>query len=88
MSTPIKVVVTVTQEVEVTIEQIASWFAAMDDDQQAKFFVEVAKIAQSWKDPGMQWWLVGSHLRNCECSTEDARELVRTLYAGLERGSH
>jgi hypothetical protein len=85
-----KASVTQTVEVEVTVERLAEWFSALDDDAQARFFVEVARVGEKWGPGKMeyQFWLVGSHLRNCACSTEDARELVRTINAGMEQGSH
>jgi hypothetical protein len=81
-----RVPVTVTTEIDLTIETAASWFANMSDEEQADFFVEVAKAALKWKCQGhwaTQFWLVGRHLRDCECSTDDARELVRNLASGM-----
>jgi hypothetical protein len=66
---------------------VAAWFCELNDEGQADFFIEVARIAEGWKvHQGQQWWLVGSHLRKCECSTNQARELIRDLHHGLENG--
>lgn len=84
----------VVTRVKLDIELVARWFANLDDDSQARFFVAVAAAAKSWpvdaRHAGQwhQWYQVGSHLRNCECSSEDAREMVRHIHDGLETGSH
>lgn len=65
-------------------ETAAQWFCGLTDEGQADFFIEVAKQAQSWERyHADQWWYVGRHLRTCSCSTDDAREVVRSLYSGL-----
>ena len=65
--------------------ELASAFCEMDDDGQAKFFVECARIAGTWTSAyaGMQWHLVGRHLRDCECSTEEARDMVKEICEGI-----
>jgi len=81
-------------EVKLDLETVAKWFAELDDDEQARFFVIVAKEAEEWPKgkfnfgPSHQWWSIGSHLRNCECSSEGARDLVRGMYEGLCNGTH
>lgn len=63
---------------------LAEVFAEMGDEDQAQFFIEVAEIAKTWEDVTFrQWYSVGAHLRTCKCSTDDARELVRSLAAGV-----
>jgi hypothetical protein len=76
----------VTVDVEVTPQVLAEAFAAMDDEAQAQFFIEVAALARKWKDadPGRQWFAVGRHLRTCTCSTEEARDLVREIATGVD----
>jgi len=71
-------------DVKLTPAQVAEAFADLDDEQQTRFFVEVARIASTW-EPGTapQWRLVSRHLRDCPCSTDDARELVRDLAHAL-----
>lgn len=83
----------ITTKVTLTLEQVAAWFANLDDDSQARFFVEVAKAAKNWKSnsglgASWQWYQIGSHLKNCECATEEAREIVRAMHEGLCNGTH
>lgn len=74
----------VTVSVELSVEQIAAAFAELNDDEQARVIVEVARIAGSWTNTNLdQWYAVGRHLRTCSCSSEDARELVRRIALGL-----
>jgi hypothetical protein len=80
--------VKLTREIKLTPEELAEAFCEMDDDSQAKFFVECARIERSWDRAGSfmyvdQWREVGKHLRECACSTEDAREMVRRLADGI-----
>ena len=65
-------------DVPLTLEQLAGLFVELDDDSQAKFFVEVARLMQGWTphERNMQAHYIGRHLRDCACSTEEARELV------------
>lgn len=49
------------------------------------------QIADTWDaafGPGHQWYNVGSHLRNCKCSTPRAREIVEEMHNGLLHGTH
>ena len=62
-----------------TPAQVAEAFCDLDDERQAQFFVEVARLAQEWPKAHYQWSLVGNHLRDCECSTEAARDMVREI---------
>jgi len=71
------------------IRSLASRFANLNDDNQAKVLVEVARIMAAWPSPpsyGMGWQAhaIGRHLRTCECSTEEAREFVRAMASGME----
>lgn len=73
-----------------SMRDLAHVFCQWDDDAQAKFFVAVADIMEAW-GPGKldgQAWYIGGHLRNCKCSTEAARELIRSLAHGLEKSEH
>lgn len=73
-----------TVDVALTPAQLAEAFCDMNDEDQAQFFIEVAALAEKWPDrSGMQWILVGRHLRECGCSTDQARELVRTIVEGM-----
>jgi hypothetical protein len=75
-------------------EGLAEEFCRLDDDAQARFFVHVARIASTW--PRNQYganaaeWqasAIGRHLKNCSCSTEEARDFVRDIAAEFEAQS-
>jgi hypothetical protein len=75
-----------TTKINIDLKPAAEWFANLSDEQQADFFVEVAKASKVWECQGRwatQYWLVGRHLRDCSCSTDDARELVEEMARGL-----
>ena len=74
----------VTVTMALSTEQLAAAFCELDDDAQAKFFVECARIAAEWPPHFDQFYEVGRHLRTCDCSTPAARELVRRIVAGME----
>lgn len=85
-----KVKVTTTTEIEVDLALLAEAFCGLDDDGQAQFFVEVAKRFNAW-GPGkadQQCWYIGGHLRNCECSTSEARDLIESIHGGMQRSLH
>lgn len=72
-------------EVELDIEVAAKWFAGLNDDEQSKFFVAVAKaIDLPHFQAETQWLAIGNHLATCECSTEDAREMIRGIVYGMD----
>jgi hypothetical protein len=68
-------------DLKLTPETLAAAFCDMDDEQQAQFFIEAARIAETWTSSSrhMQWFYVGRHLKTCTCSTEDARAMVRDI---------
>lgn len=68
------------QSVE-TPEALADLFCDLDDDQQARFFVRAAAVMDGWGfgKLDMQAIYIGRHLRTCACSSDGARELVRTI---------
>lgn len=70
--------------IELNVEQLAAAFCELDDDTQAKFFVECARLAATWPPHVDQFYAVGRHLRTCNCSTPEARELIRRIVAGME----
>lgn len=74
-------------DVELTPAQLAEAFCSLGDEEQAQVFIEAAAIAEKWREsggsPGMQWHLVGGHLRKCACSTEEAREMVEAIAGGM-----
>lgn len=90
MKDPLRISTTVTTEIELGVDQAAAWFCGLDDDQMARFFVAVAAIAKATyeRDPDHQWYAVGGHLKSCKCSTEDAREMVRSLAHYMETSAH
>jgi hypothetical protein len=74
-------------EVEVPVDPkgLAEMFCGMDDEKQAQFFIEAAAIASKWEHgSGMQWYLVGRHLKNCGCSTIEARDMVQEIARSCE----
>ena len=69
---------------------LAEAFCGLDDDAQAGFFIDVARIMGKWdNDTGSsresQLWAVGRHLATCECSTPEAVELIETISAAATR---
>lgn len=83
-----KVTFTVQTQVTLDIETLADAFAEMTDDDQAQFFVAVAARFAKFQNGATQGWFIGGHLRNCECSTEEARELIRDIADGLRNSTH
>lgn len=72
-------------EVDITPELLGQMFADMDDDAQCRFFVAAAEVASKWPgDWGGQFYQVGVHLQSCDCSSEDARDLIRMIACGME----
>lgn len=63
---------TTTLDAPLTIEQLAGLFADLDDDSQAKFFVEAARLLGS------------QHVRDCACSTEEAREFLTAIVEAMQ----
>lgn len=81
--------VKLTTEIELDVETAAKWFASLDDDQMCRFLVAVANEAEKWaRPPDMQWHYLGGHLRNCECSTDAAREMVKSWAYWTEHSEH
>lgn len=74
--------------IELSVGQLAMAFSELSDDDQAQFIIEVARIAESWPAGGNvhQWIAVGVHLRQCECSTPEARRLVKDIALGVGSG--
>ena len=73
-------------KVELTPAELAEIFAEYMDEEQAQFFIEVARIAKMWTDTNMdQWYAVGAHLRTCVCSSPEARDMIRSIANGVGR---
>ena len=70
------------------VRPLAVEFCKMNDDQQAQFFVEAARIMDTWGigKRENQAWYIGNHLATCACATPEAREFVTTLSAACQRG--
>jgi hypothetical protein len=67
-------------------EDVAEEFCQLTDDEQAKFFVHVARVMAAWPVVAgsiFQAHAIGRHLATCECSTEQARELIRNIAAAM-----
>lgn len=73
-------------EIDLSIVNGAAWFAELNDDEQAQFFVHVAAIAAETYEgsPESQWIRIGDHLATCKCSSEQGRELIRSIHYGME----
>lgn len=73
-------------EVAMTPLLLAQAFEGMADEEQAQFFIEVHKLANEWdSNPDAQhsqWYLVGKHLRDCSCSDEGTRDMIRSIARG------
>ena len=79
----------VTTEIELDIDTAAKWFANLSDDEMCQFLVAVAAEADKYPgSPDNQWYYLGGHLRNCECSTEAAREMVRSWAHWMQHSDH
>lgn len=73
-------------EVDLNVELAAQVFANLDDEQQADFIIQVAEIAKGW-GPGKawyQWFTIGRHLATCDCSTQEARDMILEIARGIE----
>lgn len=72
-------------EIETTVEFLAKGFCDLDDDAQARFFVEVAREMSTWSGAGrtMQAHYIGAHLRECACSTLEARDFIEEISFGM-----
>lgn len=82
-------VVRVTTDIELDIPTAAKWFAELSDDEMCGFLVAVAAEAQKYpRDPDNQWYWLGGHLRNCKCSNEETREMLRRWVYWMEHSNH
>lgn len=83
------VTVEIKSKITLDIETAAKWFAALNDDEQSRFFVAVAAEMDEW--PGGadgQLYHIGGHLKNCACSTDSAREWIQTLARYARESNH
>lgn len=64
---------------------LAKAFCDMNDEDQAQFFEEVSKCAQAWhKGSCMQWFMVGRHMRDCDCITWEGQNVVTEIYQAMQ----
>ena len=71
---------------KIDLDSLANTFCELDDEGQAEFFIRVAAIASKWESrQHQQWWAVGRHLRDCDCSNDTARDMLFTIAQGLKR---
>lgn len=75
-------------EVDITPDVLAQIFVHLDDDQMCKFFVEVHRLSSQVPTFDNQWYFLGGHLRNCECSNEGTREMIRNIAYYMEHSTH
>lgn len=71
--------------VTLTAEQVADAFSELNDDEQARVFVRLAEISETWPAHARlaQYAAIGKHLRECECSTPGAREVIEEIHAAM-----
>jgi hypothetical protein len=72
--------------VTATVADLAAAFVDLDDDTQAQFFVAVAARMAAWTahERNIQLLRIGRHLRDCSCSSPEARLMVLELARGIE----
>jgi hypothetical protein len=84
-----RVVIIERLEIELDTTTAAKWFANLSDDDMADFLIKVAEEAQKYpSDPNNQWYYLGGHLRNCACSTDLAREMVKAWAHWIDHSEH
>jgi len=70
------------------IEEVAAWFCNLDHEEQAHFFLEVSRIAETWQgQAGNQWWWVGReiYLRvQLDKSNQPAANMIACILSGIE----
>lgn len=71
----------ITVEADFTPLMLAEAFCDMGDEEQAQFFIECTAIMGRWGagKRSMQAHYIGGHLRQCACSNDATRELVREI---------
>ena len=81
--------ITVTTEIELDIDVAAKWFASLNDDQMCRFLVAVANEASKYpSNPDNQWYYLGGHLANCECSNNETREMIKSWAYWIDNSTH
>ena len=84
-----RVVIIERLEIELDTKTAAKWFANLSDDDMADFLIKVAEEAQKYPgNPDNQWYYLGGHLRNCKCSTAEARDMVKQWAYWIDHSEH
>lgn len=76
-----RTILTVTKEVDLDVRTAAMWFWGLSDEDQAQFLIEVEKISREdlrGSSADTQWYYMCGHLKSCECSNDETREMVRS----------
>jgi hypothetical protein len=83
----VKVNVTTTVMIDLSVATAAQWFSGLTDDEMCKFFVAVAELSKGWQPDGADrmWYFTGKHLAECECSTYEAQEMLRSIVRSMEQ---
>lgn len=68
------------------VRALAARFCRLNDDAQARFFVEAARLMDGWgpAKASMQAHYIGRHLKECACSTSDARNLIESIAEAIK----
>jgi hypothetical protein len=55
------------------------WFWGLSDEDQAQFLIEIERISRAdvGSSANTQWYYMIGHLKTCECSNENARQMVK-----------
>lgn len=74
-------------KVVLTPAQLAEAWCQMSDDEQAAFFVEVARLAEGWPGGGaiMQWHYLGRHLR--DNAPLAARRIIEEIAGSMQEAT-
>jgi len=76
-------------KVDIDVPTLARIFAQLDDDDMCQFFVEVHRQAELVGPQfANQWYYLGGHLRNCKCSNEGTREMLRNIVHWMDHSTH
>ncbi len=61
-------------------------YATLSRDQRMDLLADVAALMQTWTphERNMQAFYIGRHLRDCACSTDDARELIEEIRESMQ----
>lgn len=71
------------------IEKVAAWFCNLDHEDQAQFFLQASRIAETWESGAAtdQWWWVGReiYLRiQLDKSNQPTADMIACILSGIE----